>query len=1012
MNKKYLYNRTVKNNGKFNLSIIASAMLAIPVSSSLWAEEIQNTDEVEVIEVTGVRGDLINAQNMKREGDTVLDAISAKDIGALPDRSVLEAIVRLPGVSIERFAGANDPDHFSTEGSGVVVRGLTHTRSEFNGRDTFTADSGRGLSFQDVPPELMGGVEVYKNQSADMIEGGIAGTVNLITRKPFDSDKRVLAFTLDGTYGDFRKETTPSFSGLYSDVFTLERGGRFGVLLNYSNSELKTQSDGTQIGRYEEQDNLVDGQQIQAPRTVRLTRKQDDRKREGFASALQWENESGTLLATAQYIRSDSSLAWTENAIEMADDDVVKSLIPVSGTEFEVSEQGLFESGLITSTAGWRGNDDAERLPSGEFGAQHAMITRHRTQEALVDDYAFNIRYRPNDSWAFNFDLQYVESTSEIVDFSIMGATRAVVGINQNGADIAEVTLLDPGYSVDPLNSGDADHFVDPHSYFWRSAMDHASDNEGDEIAFTTDGKYTFDNGFISSVKVGIRHAEREQITRQSTYNWKVLSEAWAGGNAWFDAEGDELGASLNNQYEKISFDDFARGGVLNTAGESAFLFPKASLAVDYANAEASLSQLDTAEWRSLASREGTIGAFLPNEINDTKETNNAIYVKANFEGQFGDMDYSGNIGLRYVSIENETAGFITFPDNTATPGDLSDRDNFLPADQAAFGNNASFEQNATSKYTNILPSLNIKLNVSDDVLVRFGFSEGIALPDLGNLRNYIEIQTEDRVETVDESVTPPQVIASNIGRYIAKSGNPFLKPMESYNYDLAIEWYFAEGVGSLTTSFFYKDLSNYFINGTVDREITNNGSTQTVQVDGATNGEEGSVQGVEIAYQQFFDFLPGALSGLGVQFNYTYIDEEGSPNSSLSPDKPNSEEGEGVAFDNLPLEGLSKDNFNFIAMYEKNGLSARLAYNWRSEYLLTSKDVITQLPIFSEAGGQLDGSIFYNINDNIQVGLQGNNLTNEVSRTSMQIDNEGNQASRSWFVNDRRYSFVVKGTF
>lgn len=994
------------SKAKFKLSLVASAIIAVSATAPVWAVEEKADEAIEVIEISGTRGDLINAQNMKREGETVLDAISAKDIGALPDRSVLEAIVRLPGVSIERFAGANDPDHFSTEGSGIVVRGLTHTRSEFNGRDTFTANSGRGLSFQDVPPELMSGVEVYKNQSADMIEGGIAGTVNLITRKPFDSDGRVFAFTLDGTYGDFRKELTPTFSGLYSDIFDLDSGGRFGVLFNYSSSELKAQSDGTQIGRYEEQNQLVNGETIQVPRTMRLTRKKDDREREGFASALQWENESGTLLATAQYIRSDSSLAWTENAIEMADDGVINDLIPAAGTEFEVSDQGLFESGLITSNAGWRGNDDAVRLPGGEFGAQHAMITRQNTQEAVVNDYAFNVRYRPNDSWAFNVDLQYIDSTSEILDFSVMGATRAVAGIDQSGSGIANITLLDPA------NSGNADYLVDPHNYFWRSAMDHMSDNEGEEIAFTTDAKYTFDNGFFSSVKVGVRYAEREQITRQSTYNWKVLSEAWAGGNAWFDAEGDELGADLTDQYEKISFDNFARGGVLNEAGASAFLFPKASVVSGYKNAESVFSGLPNAEWQQLSSRDGTIGAFLPNEINDTTETNNAIYIKANFEGEIGDMDFSGNVGLRYVSIENETVGFITFPDTLGTPGDVNDVGNYLPADQAAFGNKASVEQNARSEYTNVLPSLNVKLNLSDDVLLRFGFSEGIALPDLGNLRNYVEISAEDLVINYDETTNPPEIADAEYGRYIAKSGNPYLKPMESYNYDLAMEWYFAEGVGSVTTSLFYKDLSNYFINGSVDREYTNNGSTQTVSVDGATNGEEGSIKGVELAYQQFFDFLPGAFNGLGVQFNYTYIDEEGSPNSALAPDKPNSEEGEGIAFDNLPLEGLSKDNFNFVAMYEKNGIAARLAYNWRSEYLLTTKDVITKLPIYSEAGGQLDGSIFYDVNEHFKVGLQGTNLTDEVSKTSMQIDNEGNQAARSWFVNDRRYSFVIKGNF
>ena len=148
------------------------------------------------------------------------------------------------------------------------------------------------------------------------------------------------------------------------------------------------------------------------------------------------------------------------------------------------------------------------------------------------------------------------------------------------------------------------------------------------------------------------------------------------------------------------------------------------------------------------------------------------------------------------------------------------------------------------------------------------------------------------------------------------------------------------------------------------------------------------------------------------MQFNYTYIEEEGSPNAGLSPDKPDSTEGADVAFDGLPLEGLSKDNVNIVAMYEKYGINARLAYNWRSEYLLTSKDVITQLPIYNEAGGQLDGSVFYNLTDSFQIGLQGTNLTNEVARTSMQIDNDNNRISRSWFASERRFSIILKGNF
>ena len=143
-------------------------------------------DEKGTIVVTGIRQSLANSQNIKRRSDTVVDAITAEDIGALPDRSVTEALQRVPGVAINRFAGSNDPDHFSVEGSGVVIRGLNFVRSEFNGRDTFSANAGRQLGFNDVASELLGSVEVYKNVTAEMIEGGLAGTVNLNTRLPFD----------------------------------------------------------------------------------------------------------------------------------------------------------------------------------------------------------------------------------------------------------------------------------------------------------------------------------------------------------------------------------------------------------------------------------------------------------------------------------------------------------------------------------------------------------------------------------------------------------------------------------------------------------------------------------------------------------------------------------------------------------------------------------------------------------------------------------------------------------
>jgi TonB-dependent receptor len=196
--------------------------------------------------VTGYRKSLQNAQKIKRDANTLVDVITAEDIGALPDRSVAEALQRVPGVNISRFEQRNDPDRFSVEGSGVIIRGLPYVRSELNGRDIFSANGGRELSFNDVSPELLGRVEVFKNNTADMIDGGISGTVNLVTRKPLDRRGLHLAGTVEANYGDLAKKWSPGFSVLGSDTF--ETGiGTFGLQLAYAQSELVTRTDASQI---------------------------------------------------------------------------------------------------------------------------------------------------------------------------------------------------------------------------------------------------------------------------------------------------------------------------------------------------------------------------------------------------------------------------------------------------------------------------------------------------------------------------------------------------------------------------------------------------------------------------------------------------------------------------------------------------------------------------------------------------------------------------------------------
>ena len=289
----------------------------------------QTEDE---IVVQGYRQSLQSAQQIKRNSDVIVDSVTAEDIGALPDRSVTETLQRIPGVAINRFAAGVDPDHFSVEGSGVVVRGLTYVRSEFNGREAFSANNGRALSFADVPSELMGGVDVFKSPSADRIEGGIAGVVNLRTRKPFDAKGLVLAASAEMNYGDFQKDPSANLNAVISNRW--ETGiGEIGFLASASYSNLKSRADRLQVSSFRIRNLYSDGDvnanggttvagRVLFPRGAAIGTQEFDRTRYGYSAAAQWRSNDGSMEAVFQFLRSDARQAWNEHTVEIATDNV------------------------------------------------------------------------------------------------------------------------------------------------------------------------------------------------------------------------------------------------------------------------------------------------------------------------------------------------------------------------------------------------------------------------------------------------------------------------------------------------------------------------------------------------------------------------------------------------------------------------------------------------------------------------------------------------------------------
>jgi iron complex outermembrane recepter protein len=354
-------------------SLIASAAVISVQGSGAAYAQAQSEDvvqdaaadegEEDAIIVVGVRKALETASDIKRESDTFVDSITATDIGAFPDKSVAEALQRVPGVTVSRSAYRDDATHFAAEPSTVLVRGLLQVRSEFNGRDTFSATSSYGLNYSDVSPDLLSGVDTYKNASANMIEGGIAGTVNIRTRLPFDQKGQLISLNLSGIHNNLSGKITPSVSGIYSNRF--ETGaGEFGILANVAFSNVKTISQGTTLlrplifpeGTYSPQRNYVPG-------GMTVGRTLYDRDRLGISLAGQWENNSKTLLATVQYNKSTYKNQWDEDAVLT----YWKYVDPATNTHstlftdpnelgpspFVFGNDGVFQSGVISPAFGW-----------------------------------------------------------------------------------------------------------------------------------------------------------------------------------------------------------------------------------------------------------------------------------------------------------------------------------------------------------------------------------------------------------------------------------------------------------------------------------------------------------------------------------------------------------------------------------------------------------------------------------------------------------------------------------
>jgi TonB-dependent receptor len=1051
------------------------------------------------IVIVGVRRALETSQALKKNAPTVVDSITATDIGAFPDHSAASAIQRIPGVSVNRLQSADDSTHPSGEPTQVLIRGLPLVRTEFNGRDSFSADSARGLQFNDVSPELLAGVDAYKNQTADLIEGGIAGTVNLRTRLPFDQKGLVIAGNAKINYGSRSKKWTPEFSALISDNWDTE-AGRFGLLADFAWSHVITRTESVIMDKIDTYcsagadsgvpfisngisfktavvgadgsipctSNTFGGSGWAfAPDGIRYSQVDYDRHRRGLALAAQYENLGGTVRANVQYLDSEYHNSWIEYASHATLDGnyfgtgafnprTGSALAGSSGLTF--GSNGMLTGGTLTQGfGGWSGScsslqesiNSASAVPGVPFvnfypapgcysqrqGLYFQNESRDFDHREGTKDLSANVQWDVTPRVHLNLDAQHITASAFNNDILVATGSIANYQYSVNPDGTPQVTLQ-PGTNVNYASGG----LTNPHNYWIPFIQGHVEDNDAHENALRADLKYDFaHDSWLDSLKVGVRWADRHQTVRYSTFNWTPIAASWSCNGPGFNADNTQPDptAACDSNFKGYGAGIF---GPINIGGlydgsvypNGSLVFVNQSVLTDYSKLMAGLSGAATnpplsGGYTPICDRAGTIGCFLPSEIMKLRERTESAYAMLNFGGDdktiLNGVTVVGNVGVRAVRTTEFGNGSVGFPAaNTfnglppcappVAPAVVSPSCYLTPAIRA-FASGGGIPNTYEKSTTQWLPSFNVRFGLDQKDFLRFAYSRAISRPDIGLLRNFVQINAPiintgpDSPYVVYNSPTAAHVAANVVGYnfvFQANAGNAGLRPIKADQFDVSFERYMGR-TSSFTVDAFYKRLTDLIAYGQSSRSFTNNGSTQTVQVNGPINATgTGKLYGFEANYQTFFTFLPGALSGLGMQLNYTYVHQSGINNSNLITATDGGGVGAqgignpafggaGPVIDSHMLAGISKHTVNAVGLYEKGPLAIRLAYNWRSRYLTQNLDCCIGLPVFQKAAGFMDGSIRYSVTRNIELSLEAVNLLGTTTVYQQQIFGDSPQS-------------------
>ncbi|MBU1439441.1 MAG: TonB-dependent receptor [Gammaproteobacteria bacterium] len=947
---------------KFKLSMLTLAIAAAGLAPSLSAAEAQveapqqnqspdvvadnktasqkdKKEAIEVIEVKSFAGSLIKSLNLKRFNDTVSETISADDLGALPDVSMADALTRLPGISAVRTGG---------QASEINIRGMEggFVFSTLNGREQVSTNGKRNIEFDQYPSELINSAAVYKSPKASLIEGGVAGTVELQTASPLRAaEQHNFVVNARGSFNDRASEVSDATE--MGDRFSFSYQGKFldetlGLSLGYARlfqPSVSTQFVGFNYNNEKDLDGVKgDDAQELVSEGFEMQHRGGEETRNGYVAALEWApNERLTVKADAFISKFDTKAfargfrAKFESASAIIDNAVIKDNIMIGGTVK-------------------RASDGSTRVE---------MVNDDNTDFDEVRSYGFNTEYQLTDDLTVNVDISHSSSSSNfrnglLWSLASTDATAVKPVVDPN----VSITYLLNGLDLPSIGINQAASFTDIDKMLVSKYGIYPTLNTDEVDAYRIDFVYKLDNPVLSSLEAGVRYSERDYTNDRQVFEF--------GSDSTFLTSEAPLRLT-QDMVKVVNFKgDFAAfpsylaidlNKALNAWFPNGVPQPKQTWGNGYAGLDNPVAGGKSTPWSIT-------------ESGEVYEDVTAAYLMANIDTEVVGMRLTGNVGVRMV----ETKQFAT--NMTYVDGDASKGAQYI-TDEAGLISDDYAPSLVGIKYRDYLPQLNLNLSLTDNDQLRFAMAKVMSRPPINQL----------------SSVTTFN-IATNGDVSGSSTRSPFLKPFYADQFDLSYERYFEDSSGAFVAAIFYKNIKSFIQQDTItDFDFAAAGfplpsyvpGTEPGNPDGlpprtpnpigdystAVNNDKGGyIRGAELAYTQVFNFLPSFWSGLGISASYSYTESE------ITTEIVN-----GRQSFKAELKGLSPNVYTVTAFWEYEGFETRLSTRFRDDFI-SDQSALADQEIRYEAEMVMDYQASYQVTDNLGLLFQVNNLLDEPTKS------------------------------